>query len=300
MITKHRPFVTVIVPVFNDYEGLISTLNALSVQSYPRNCFEVVVVDNGSCPKVGLAGLTLQMTVRLVVETRPGSYAARNSGILAARGDVLAFTDADCIPDSEWLSNALNCLGDNSARNIVGGDVHVVNNARELTWAATYSIFAGFQQKDNVSLRGFSATANMVVYKDAFDAVGLFDSSLLSGGDSEWCWRAAKEGYRVRFEKSVLVKHPCRTSLRSLAVQARRVAAGRLQLKKKGYLISGSVSSRSHVERKSLVSVVGRIVSNSETGNCDKIKILLVGAIIRFISAIEIVRLRFGTLAERR
>ena len=86
------PLISVVVPVFNDEARLAGCLDALAMQTWPASHREVIVVDNGSVPPVALrAG-----AARVIVERRPGSYAARNAGVAAAAGEILAFTDADC------------------------------------------------------------------------------------------------------------------------------------------------------------------------------------------------------------
>src|ERR1041384_5139232 len=94
-------FVSVIVPVWNDAERLGHCLHALEKQTYPAESYEVIVVDNGSTDSVACL-VAAYGRARLVSEQRPGSYAARNTGLNLARGQVIAFTDADCLPAPDW------------------------------------------------------------------------------------------------------------------------------------------------------------------------------------------------------
>src|SRR4051812_27832091 len=96
------PFVSVIVPVFNQSEPLRACLRALNGQTSPRARFEVIVVDNGSTDPVSVPTGS-HSTVRVEGESKPGSYAARNRGVAIARGSVIAFTDADCVPAADWV-----------------------------------------------------------------------------------------------------------------------------------------------------------------------------------------------------
>ncbi|MEM8761253.1 MAG: glycosyltransferase family A protein, partial [Pseudomonadota bacterium] len=97
------PGISVIIPVFNDAGGLARCLDALARQTDAAP-FEVIVVDNGSDPPLDPATLPALPSLRLIRETAPGSYAARNAGIAAARAAILAFTDADCRPRPDWLA----------------------------------------------------------------------------------------------------------------------------------------------------------------------------------------------------
>jgi glycosyltransferase involved in cell wall biosynthesis len=102
-------FVSVIVPVWNDAERLRHCLQALEAQTYPHDLYEVIVVDNHSTERIGHV-VSRYAHARLVHETRPGSYAARNAGMASARGKIIAFTDADCIPASDWLEKGVGHL----------------------------------------------------------------------------------------------------------------------------------------------------------------------------------------------
>lgn len=93
--------VTVIIPVYNNAEMLALCLEAIRAQTFPAERFEVIVVDNAStdnCRSVVDAHGFIYL-----LETKPGSYAARNAGIRLAKGEILAFTDSDCRPASGWL-----------------------------------------------------------------------------------------------------------------------------------------------------------------------------------------------------
>lgn len=95
-------FVSVIIPVLNDSERLKLCLEALEHQTYPKKLYEVIVVDNGSDQSIGsVVSKFTQATA--TAESHPGSYVARNKGILIAQGDIIAFTDADCIPALDWI-----------------------------------------------------------------------------------------------------------------------------------------------------------------------------------------------------
>src|SRR4051794_296822 len=94
--SDNKPFVSIIIPVYNDGERLRTCLTALSKQTYPAERFEVLVIDNGS--KVSPGPIVADFPfAKLSIETRPGSYCARNNGLALAKGEMFAFTDADCV-----------------------------------------------------------------------------------------------------------------------------------------------------------------------------------------------------------
>ena len=164
------------------------------------------------------------ISARVIVCTSPGAYSARNAGIAAAKWRVLAFTDADCIPDSNWISAGLTALQLSETSCIVGGEVEMRLSLRP-TAVELYQYLSGFMQSENVHNRGFSATANLFVFKSHIADIGPFDEVLLSGGDREWSWRAAKAGYPVKFSADAIVvtsprNSPDRPSVRPAGLPA--------------------------------------------------------------------------------
>ena len=118
------PFVSVIIPVRDD-PRVATCLAALAGQTYPQERFEIVVIDNG---RLGASArfVAPYANVGLFHEPAPGAYAARNRGVRHARGQVLAFTDADCIPTPRWLAAGVERLSGPDAPDAVGGEIEVV------------------------------------------------------------------------------------------------------------------------------------------------------------------------------
>lgn len=225
-----RHYVSVITPVFNDRAGLRGCLEALASQSYPRDSTEIIVVDNGSAESV--ADIVADFTgVCLVDEHRTGSYAARNRGIQAARGEVLAFIDSDCIAAPDWLENGVNALTLAGAKSIVGGRVRTtVRDPEKLSAAEIYDLVCAFPMRQYVELSRFAGTGNLFVFDQAFRDVGPFNGDLKSGGDREWSVRAGAKGYNVIYAHDVVVSHAARTRLGQLMRKKRRVVGGAVTL----------------------------------------------------------------------
>jgi len=103
-----QPSVSVIIPVYNDTERLLRCLEALEAQTYPRNRFEVIVVDNGSDVPVADTLNRHAGCAILVTEPRPGGFVARNAGIERASGEILAYINCD----EQYLPGALRQVAD--------------------------------------------------------------------------------------------------------------------------------------------------------------------------------------------
>ena len=93
---------TVIIPTYKDWPRLQMCLDALALQSLPAAEFEVLVANNNRVADLP-ADLRLAANVQVIWAEQPGSYAARNAVLPHAKGEVLFFTDSDCIPDPDWL-----------------------------------------------------------------------------------------------------------------------------------------------------------------------------------------------------
>ena len=217
------PTVSVIIPVGPGDEELVDgVLTSLCHQSYPSDRFEVVVVSSTPA-KLELPDYP-GMTVLAVQEERPGSYAARNTGVNSASGDVLAFTDADCVAHPDWLFQGVQPLRFNPSL-IVGGPIQMFCRTAQPTLAEQYQMLFAFDQRANFRHRRGLPTANLFVRREVFHGVGPFEARLSSGGDSEWSRRALREGLEWHIESEALVYHPVRATWKEIKLQRRRYAS---------------------------------------------------------------------------
>jgi glycosyltransferase involved in cell wall biosynthesis len=219
------PSVTVIVPVHGDRGEIAATARALAAQDYPGE-FDVVVVDNGR--NEGLEdSLGPLESLQLLREPTPGSYAARNAALPAARGEVLAFTDGDCLPRPDWLRAGVTELLSADGPAFVGGAIELFPADRDRpSFAELWDCTNGLRQDRYVREQGWAATANMMTLRSTFDRVGPFAQQLQSGGDREWGERAVRAGVEARFGPGAVVDHPARPTMAELHKKVRRVTRG--------------------------------------------------------------------------
>lgn len=216
--------ISIIIPVYGDWGRLAQCLQALAVQDYPAEQIEVIVVNNHPADQLP-TGWTLSGNCRVIHETKPGSYAARNSAIRIARGEIIGFTDSDCIPCKEWIREAVACFAD-PACDRIAGRIKLFYHGTVLSMAEQYEQIYAFNQDLYVKRDGTGVTANLFVRKELFDQVGLFNEELLSGGDYEWSVRAGKAGYRIAYAEKAVVLHPAGRRMSQLVRKARRVGGG--------------------------------------------------------------------------
>lgn len=223
------PLVTVVVPVRDGAGVLPGCLDALAAQ-VGAPPFEVVVVDNGSTDATAAVAAAHPVVDRVVEESRPGSYAARNAGVASAQGEVLAFTDADCRPAPDWLARGVAAL---DGTDVAGGAVRHLVTDRPTTWER-YDRALYLDQQRAVRDEGYAATANLLVRANVFAAVGPFDASLRSSGDLEWGQRASALGIRARYAPDAVVGHVARRTAVQTWRLHRRLGAGWRDLARRG------------------------------------------------------------------
>ena len=192
--------VSVIVPAHNAAATLPRTLDALAGQDLTEP-YEVVVVDDGSDDDTATLAERSPGPVTVVRQPCLGPAEARNRGAEAARGEVLAFTDADCFPTPGWLAAGLKGL---EHADLVQGAVHADPEASIEPFDRTLWV---------THETGLYESANLFVAREVFDRVGGFEPVLPLprgqhfGEDIWFGWRARRTGARTAFRSDALVHH---------------------------------------------------------------------------------------------
>lgn len=292
-----QPTVSVVVPVYNDVTALERCLDALAEQDYPAELVEVLVVDNASTDDVS-AALSAGSRVRLLHEARRGSYAARNTGVREAKGEVLAFTDSDCVPRSDWLQRGVAALTADPRPDAVGGAIEIFfpHGPDPRTGPEHFEIRHEFQQRTYIEEWSFAATANVFVTREVFDRVGMFDPELQSGGDTDWGTRLVAGGGRLVYAPEVVVGHPARSGWRELGRKSVRVAGGIAD--RTGHLGRRALAHRAYREARGGVSVWVRIWDGSRPAPSDVAGKLRYAAAVSYVRALR-VGVHIGRLARR-
>ncbi len=225
-MTPTSPLVSVIIPVLNDVEGLRKCLQALQQQTLSCEQYEIIVVDNG--PDQAIQQCVSEFDqIRYFIQTARSSYASRNLGIEASQGSILAFTDADCLPMPTWLEKGIKCLQNTPNCGLVAGNIELFPldpdhpNAVEL-----FTMITDLCQEKYIKKWYFGATANVFTYRQIFDQVGVFKTTLKSGGDMEWGKRVHQAGYTAIYCTEAVIRHPTRSTWQSIKAKTLRVIGG--------------------------------------------------------------------------
>lgn len=220
--------VTVIVPHYKDFSSLLFILHTLGKQTLSPDEWEVIVVNNDpDIPLVLPDTLSVTYSLQVLEEPKPGSYAARNRGIAAARGEIIAFTDSDCVPDVDWLKNAYELFSKDFKKEIgiLTGPVPLFfKDPSKLTDAEIYEKYTGFTTKAYAE-EGHAITANWFSHKSVLEEFGFFNDTLKSNGDSELSGKISKK-YPIVYRENILVRHPARYRTEDLVNKHRRLLGG--------------------------------------------------------------------------
>ena len=208
--------ISVVVCTRNRAESLRRTLHSLQAMTIPGSLrWEVVVVDNGSQDHtrdvVAEAARVTRVPVHALVETQPGLARARNAGVRAARGEVIAFTDDDCRVDAHWLARIEAEFGADPSLAILGGRVELqdpgdrpiaIRPHRERVAVASLP-----------AITTFMIGCNMACRRRLFDEIGAFDirfgagARIPSAEDWDFLHRSRRAGAKIVFAPDVLVFH---------------------------------------------------------------------------------------------
>ncbi|NJL35339.1 MAG: glycosyltransferase [Leptolyngbyaceae cyanobacterium SM1_4_3] len=300
------PFVSVIIPVYNDAGRLKICLEALANQTYPQSQYEIIVIDNGSDAVEQVEAVVAQYPNAIATqELKPGSYAARNHGLTLTKGEVIAFTDADCVPAVDWLEKGVHHLLTTLNCGQVVGKVEIFfENPDRPTPVELYESVTAFPQERLLQQFRGGATANVLTWRKVIDQVGSFNDRLKSNGDLEWGKRVFLAGYQQVYAADVQVGHPARRSLNELHKRTVRLSGGVYDL----YIQQDASfwernKTFARLLLNDLVPPVNFIVNTFKNPKLNrlgyKVKVSLVFFFVRYISAWEKTRLKFGGVSDR-
>jgi glycosyltransferase involved in cell wall biosynthesis len=179
------PSVSVVVPVRNGGATIGACVRSLLEVDAPGSGLEIIVVDNGSTDAT--ASILRGLPVHSLHEPRRGAARARNAGIRAAGGDIIAFTDADCVVSRGWLGALAEPLAAGAAG--VAGEIvaYPPRTAAERYAARTRHLAP--QKYLARPMLPFAVFANLAFRREVFDRVGLLDEAMAAGESTEFCTR---------------------------------------------------------------------------------------------------------------
>lgn len=213
-------FVSVIIPTYNNKNYLEKTVKSLCDQSYPKDHYEIIVVDDGSTDGtrqwIEAGQKWYPCSVRYFYQKNKGPAAARNLGVRNALGNIIAFTDADCITSYTWIEEIVK--GYECERVVgIGGTIKAMPTSSKIS---QYCAYIKLNERPLMDKTGvvFLITGNASFRKTSLDLVGGFDEryNFPGGEEPDLCYRLKKKGYFFKYNRNAVVYNHHKETLRKL------------------------------------------------------------------------------------
>jgi glycosyltransferase involved in cell wall biosynthesis len=194
------PIVSIIIPAKNEAENIKECLLSLSCIDYPSNQIEIIVVDNGS--KDNTVGVAQSYKASIYVKPKLSISALRNFGAQVAKGQILAFLDADCTVPRDWLLQASRYF---PPKNIVcfGSAPRIPDNP---TWVQKTWYFVR-KKRESVLEVSWLESMNMFIRREAFEEAGGFNETLITCEDVDISYRLARLGKIISDQRICAIHH---------------------------------------------------------------------------------------------
>ena len=229
-MTNFTPSISVVIGVYNGADIIGNCLESLLKQNYPADCYEIIVVENGSTDNT--TEVVRRYPVRLYNNTERGLARARNFGLYKSEADIIATTDADCIAHPDWLAELAKPYADATVGG-VGGNIlahqHMHRNHVEL-FSDEHAPLVNYVSGDHEFLPHL-AGANASFRRELLHQIGGFNVQMLTGEDVDISWRLQLEtGKRLSYAPTAIIYHHHRTTRTGLARLYRHYGFGEIQL----------------------------------------------------------------------
>lgn len=227
---RFTPAVSVVIPVYNGAETIGACIESLLNQSYPKNAFEIIVVENGSTDQT--VGIVQRYPVRLFHSPQRGPAAARNLGISHSSGEIVAFTDADCIAERHWLEELVKPYEQPEIGGVGGSILAYQHPERDIVerFSEEHSPLINFISGDAEFLPHLY-TANASYCRSLLTRVNGFNAGLITAEDVDLSWRIQLQtGAKLAYRQEAIIYHHHRSTRAGLARQYRQYGFGEILL----------------------------------------------------------------------
>lgn len=191
------PFISIVIPVFNEERYLSSCLDSLCKLDYPNEKLEIILVDNGSTD--GTLAIANQYDIGIFLHPDVNVGAVRNYGVVKASGELIVFIDSDCVVETDWLQRGLTSM--NEQYGAVGG-LYLLRE--QPAWIERYWIL---QSARNFAYQTSFVGGCIFIRREAFEAVEGFSEVMSAGEDTDLTQRLRDAGYRLKIDPQLSVVH---------------------------------------------------------------------------------------------
>lgn len=216
------PFISVVIPTYNRPWQIAKCMRSFEQIVYPRDLFELVIVDDGSANSLEqiVAPYRDKFQLKLIKQPNGGAGSARNTGAAAARGDYIAFTDDDCAPDADWLMTLAMAIEAAPDQGFGGLTINTLLN-NPCSAASQLLIDYLLQYYFPADENRFFASNNIILSKKQFEQIGGFDTRFPRAGaeDRDFCRRWLANGYGLTYVPQAIINHSHGMSLKGFVRQ---------------------------------------------------------------------------------
>lgn len=197
---KNFPYISVVIPAYNERDYLEISLSSLANQSYPHDRYEVIVVDNASTDST--ARIAQEWGAIVVEEPCKGVARARQTGFLAARGNIIASTDADTAVSPDWLARIDRIFRTGHYTGGVYGPVYWPDGKPLERWMLQYPVTSMLALSNRFG-RSLWWGSNFAIRREVFLSVGGFSTDMPAGEDTDLSLRVNRY-YNIRYDPDLV------------------------------------------------------------------------------------------------
>ena len=237
---NNYPFVSIIIPVRNVEKDIGRCLESLNKLNYPKNKYEVIVADSNSEDKT--PQIVKQYGAIIASTPQKSICAGRNEGLKVSRGKIIAFSDADCLMDENWIRNSLKYFQDSNIGGVGGINITPFDEAafgKAVGFVLDQTIFSagsvyGRILKNIKEVKSIPG-CNAIYRKEVLDKVMPIDETLLGGEDYVMNQKIRQLGYKILYTPDTIVWHYRRPTPKKFFKQIFHYGATRLIIGKKDF-----------------------------------------------------------------
>lgn len=199
-------FVSIVVPVYNCENTIKMCMDSLLEIEYPKDKYEIIAVDNNSSDSSLDILKSYNNKIKVFSESKKGPSAARNAGIKQSTGEIIVFTDSDCVVDKYWLKNIVIPFLEPKSESIgvVAGKIKTLNSHSSIALSGDLI----HDHKKAVSYDvPYAISMNWASRKNVLSKVGYFDEDFIRSQDSELALRIYRNGYRLVYVENAVIYH---------------------------------------------------------------------------------------------
>jgi len=250
------PKLSIIIPTFNSESTIRRCLLSLISQSYPREKYEIILIDDGSKDRTIQVATEVGTDIIILRKQRGGPGDARNVGVKQSRGKFLGFIDSDCEAKKDWIKTIIEEL---ESLDAISGPIDNGNPDSKHAWVEYFIEFGGFNKNKKRSLIRFFPTCNGACRRDIFLKVGGFNTTP-TGEDVLFGNSLNRNGAKLMFVPELQIQHFCRTTSSKVLSNTKKLGKGFVVTRR----IVPSLSHGKLIKSRWLISIIffGKIVKS--------------------------------------